>query len=131
MTMNAPAQQTLAHDAALASEHVLKSAVALARAEAKLLALRARAEFISALIVVVGVTTAGLFVALCLVILALSPLVLGRETMARTFGSELTPVGLSLGISLALALGGAALAWSGVRRLRAGTTRENDTGATT
>lgn len=129
--MNAPAQQTLAHDAALASEHVLKSVVALARAEAKLLALRARAELIGALIVVVGVTTAGLFVALCLVILALSPLVLGRENVASAFGSELTPVGLSLGLSLLLALGGVALAWSGVRRLRTGTAQENDAGGAT
>lgn len=129
--MNAPAEQTLAHDAVLASEHVLKSAVALARAEARLLALRARAELVGALFVGVGVAMAGLFVALDLVIFALSPLVLGRGGSAGVFGSDFTPVAVSLGISAVLALSGGGIAWFGVRRLREGTSRDNDAGGTT
>jgi hypothetical protein len=128
--MNAPAQPTLAHDAVLASEHVLKSAVALARAEAKLLALRARAELFGALLVGVGAAVAGLFVALCLVIFALSPLVVGRGA-GSVLGSDFTPVGVSLGISAALATIGALIAWMGVRRLRAGASSEKGAGETT
>lgn len=123
--MNAPAQQTLAHDAVLASEHVLQSAVALARAEAKLLALRARAELIGALLLGVGTAVAGLFVALCLVIFALSPLVVGggRDSV---LGSDFTPVGVSLAISIALAATGAVVAYLGIRRLRAGVSPTHD-----
>jgi len=128
--MNAPAEHTLAEDAVLASEHVLKSVVALARAEAKLFALRARAELVGALFVIGGVLTAGLFIALCLVILTLSPLVLAREGMAGVPSSDFVPVGVSLGIALALALAGGVVAWLGVRRLRVGTTREDDAGGT-
>jgi hypothetical protein len=125
--MNAPAQQSLAQEAVAASEHVLKSAVALARAEAKLLALRARAELIGALLVGLGAAVAGLFIALCLVIFALSPLVVGRGA-GSVVGSDFTPVGVSLGISAALAASGALVAWLGVRRLRAGTSGEGDAG---
>ena len=128
--MNAPAQQTFAQEAVLASENVLKSAVALARAEAKLLALRARAELIGALLVGVGTAVAGLFVALCLVIFALSPLVVGRGA-GSVLGSDFTPVGVSLGISAALAATGGLVAWLGVRRLRAGLSPEKDAGGTT
>jgi len=128
--MNAPAQQTFAQEAVLASENVLKSAVALARAEAKLLALRARAELIGALLVGVGTAVAGLFVALCLVIFALSPLVVGRGA-GSVLGSDFTPVGVSLGISAALAATGGLVAWLGVRRLRAGLPPEKDAGGTT
>jgi hypothetical protein len=130
--MNAPAQQTLAHDAMLASENVLKSAVALARAEAKLFALRARAELIGALLLGVGAAMAGLFVALCLVIFALSPLVVGRGP-GSVLGSDFTPVGVSLGISAALAASGAIVAWLGIRRLRAGVspTYDQDRGDST
>jgi hypothetical protein len=104
----------LAHDAASASLRVLESAVALARAEAKLVLVRARTMFVAAVVMVLGVVVAVSFAQLTLILLTVSPL----------FVASGAPLGLAperfllaLGLALFLMiLGGLGALW-GFKRL--------------
>lgn len=112
----APRGEGVAHDAVASSVRVVENAVELARAEAKLLALRARHMAVEAVTVGVGVVVALTFLELTLILLALSPLfVAGRSLPASPW-----PLIVSIGIALLIAAGGAFAAWLGFRRLRAG-----------
>ncbi len=107
-----PTGNALAHDAASASLRVIESAVALARAEAKLVVVRARTLFTAALVVALGVVVAISFAQLTLILLTLSPLFVAPGT---PWGPE--PLFISLGIAICLVLVGGGVAWWGFRRL--------------
>ena len=95
---------------------VVENAVELARAEAKLLALRARHMAVEAVTMGVGVVVALTFVELTLILAALSPLfVAGHSLPASPW-----PLIVSIAIALVIAAGGALAAWLAWRRFRAG-----------
>jgi hypothetical protein len=109
-----PTRHPLAHDAAGASIRVLESAVALARAEAKLVVVRARTLFIAALVVVLGVLIAVSFAQLALILVTVSPLfVMAGSPLA----AEPAPYFVALGLALCVALGGGITAFLAWRKL--------------
>jgi len=111
-----PTQEELAHAAVASSVRVVESAVELARAEAKLLVVRARRTLVDALVVGLGVIVTLTFVGLTLILVTLSPLfVPGRELPFRPY-----TLLVSLAIALGLAFGGGVVAWTAWRRFRSG-----------
>jgi hypothetical protein len=118
-----PSGQALAEYTATASLRVLESAVALARAEAKLVLVRARALFVGALIAALGALMAVAFATLTLVLVALGPLVLAPRS------TEPTPLLIALGIAVGFSLIGALGAWIGWRRFGRRALNDDQTGA--
>jgi hypothetical protein len=111
-----PTQEELTPNAVASSVRVVESAVELARAEAKLLVVRARRMLVEALTLGLGVMVALTFMELTLILVALSPLfVPGRELPFRPY-----TLLVSIGIALGVAFGGAVVAWSAWRRFRSG-----------
>jgi hypothetical protein len=103
-----PTPHPLGHDAAGASIRVLESAVALARAEAKLVVVRARTLFVAALVVALGAFVAVSFAQLVLILVTVSPLFVIAGSPSTT------PYLVALGLALCVALGAgitAVLAW--------------------
>ena len=111
-----PTQEELAHDAVASSVHVVESAVALARAEAKLLVARAQRKLVNALTLGLGVLVSLTFVELTLILLTLSPLFVPGEKLPF----QPYPLLIALGIALGVATGGAVVAWTAWRRFRQG-----------
>jgi hypothetical protein len=122
------AEQTgsaLAHDAAGASLRVVESAVALARAEAKLVVVRARTLFIAALVLMLGVVVAVSFAQLTLILLALAPLFVAS---GAPLGLAPQPFFVALGVAVCLLLLGGGCAWWGFKRLGERAPQGNDGG---
>jgi hypothetical protein len=117
-----PSGQALAADTATASLHVVESAVALARAEAKLVLVRARALFVGALIAGLGALVAIAFAGLTLVLVALGPLVLAP------IGAQPAPLVVALSLAMAFSLAGGLLAWLGWRRFARRALDDDQTG---
>jgi hypothetical protein len=109
-----PTRHALVHDAAGASLGVLESAVALARAEAKLVVVRARTLFVAALVVALGVVIAVSFAQLALILVTVSPLfvVAGSPLAAAPM-----PYFVALGLAFCIALGGGITAFLAWRKL--------------
>jgi hypothetical protein len=112
----APRDEHLAHDAVASSVRVVESAVELARAEAKLLVLRARHMAVEAIAMGLGVVVAITFIEVTLILAAISPLYLAGHSLPATPW----PLLASIGIALTLAAGGGLVAWLAWRRFRAG-----------
>ena len=111
-----------AHEAAAASLRVVESAVALARAEAKLLVARASGSLRDALLMAVGVLVTISFVELAVVLVALTPLLLtaaGGERFAPHRGAPWALLS-SLAISIGVAAVGALVSKSAWKRLKNG-----------
>jgi hypothetical protein len=108
-----------AHDAAVASIHVVESAIALARAEVKLAVARARDLVLHTLTLAIAVVVIISFVELTLALVALGPLVAARG-LADWFGSDAAVywgLGASVSLAIAIAVGAALVARSAWKRL--------------
>jgi len=112
----APREEGVAADAVASPVRVVENAVELARAEAKLLAVRARHMAVEAAAMGVGVVVALTFVELTLILAALAPLFIAN----RSLPASPWPLLVSIGIALVIAAGGALAAWLAWRRFRAG-----------
>jgi len=112
----APREEGAVGDAVASSVRVVEKAVELARAEAKLLVVRARHMAVEAVTLGVGVVVALTFVELTLILAALSPLFVAN----RSLPASPWPLVISIGLALAIAAGGALAAFFAWRRLRAG-----------
>jgi hypothetical protein len=93
---------------------VLESAVALARAEAKLVVVRARTLFIAAIVLVLGVVVAVSFAQLTLILLTLAPLFVAS---GAPLGFAPQPFLIALGVAVCLLLLGGGCVWWGFTRL--------------
>jgi hypothetical protein len=124
-----PTGQAVTHEAVSASLRVVESAIALARAETKLAVARAEVLATEAARLVLGGLLAMTFVALTLVIVTLSPLIVGHDATLRLLPSLPVPwpLLLSLTIAVALAVTGLKIAFSALRRIRAGGSEDGET----
>jgi hypothetical protein len=111
-----PGDEGLARDAVASSVRVVENAVELARAEVKLLVVRARHLVIEAVTMGLGAVVAVTFVELTLILAALSPLFIGEKNAP----ASPWPLIASLAISLGVACAGGIVAWLAWRRFRAG-----------
>ena len=111
-----PGKEGLAHDPVASSVRVVENAVDLARAEVKLLVVRARHLMVEAVTMGIGAIIAMTFVELTLILAALSPLFVG----AKNAPVSPWPLIASLAISLGMAAAGGVVAWLAWRRFRAG-----------
>jgi len=118
-----PTGSALAHDAAGASVRVVESAVALARAEAKLVIVRARTMFVAALVLMLGVVVAVSFAQLALLLLALAPLFVAS---GAPLGLAPQPFLIALGVAVCLLLFGGGCVWWGFKRLGEQAPQGND-----
>lgn len=115
-----PPGQVVTHEAVSASLRVVESAIALARAETKLAALRARELVSHALVLVLSGLVATTFLALTLVIVSLSPVTAAPSTAFHAAsGLPLPwPFLLSLIASIAITAAGTWVAVAAFRRLK-------------
>jgi len=111
-----PGNEQLAHDAVASSVRVVENAVELARAEARLLVVRARHLLVEAVTMGLGAIVAVTFVELTLILAALSPLFIGE----RSGTPSPWPLLASVAVSLGMAVSGGLVAWFAWRRFRAG-----------
>ncbi len=126
--MAAPPLHAASHEAVAASLRVVESAIELARAEAKLAAVRARTLAAHAVALVLGGIVAMTFVALSLVIMTLAPLVLAARSPA---GHAPWPLGLSFALSLVIAGVGGKIAHRALNALKADESDANRTKGST
>jgi hypothetical protein len=112
----APRGEDLAHDAVASSVRVVENAVELARAEAKLLVVRARHMAVEVVAMGIGAVVALTFVQVSLILAAVSPLFFADRAVSPTPW----PLVASIGIALTLAAAGGLVAWFAWRRFRAG-----------
>jgi hypothetical protein len=103
-----------APDATSVPTHVVESALALVRAELKLVFIQARVLIVSALLLAGGALAAAFFFGLALILAAAAP-ALGSMPLGTAAPA---PVFLALGVALALALAGGVGAFLALRRLR-------------
>jgi hypothetical protein len=111
-----PGNEELARDAVASSVRVVENAVELARAEVKLLMVRARHLAVEAVTMGLGAIVAVTFIELTLILAALSPLFVGD----RSQSPSPWPLIASLAVSFGMACSGALVAWLAWRRFRAG-----------
>jgi hypothetical protein len=113
-----PAGHVVTHEAVSASLRVVESAIALARAEAKLAVLRGRELAAHAIVLLLGGFIAITFLALTLVIVSFSPLTTVASAGLHAGLPLPWPFLLSLSTSAATTLAGTWIALTAFRRLR-------------